>query len=181
MRSMNENGPDDLPPIEIAPPELEYTIDNVGYEAPNPRGFVWMPIRHELSAICDNDNVSDDSLIFVPDGNRGIRGKEIIPNLIKQMEAVRQQILKRKPGNSNELSIHESVSDANVVNDPWEIKFVVETGEIGDSGDIFKQYKHIASGRVVVARLTPAGKLFLPKIPEEWGQLIVEPGAQTAL
>ena len=188
MRSMNEGGPDSgddmgdegVPePVEpkIAPPEVEYQVDTLNGEpfvSGNPRGFVWTPVGIELLAICDGQA---GTLRY-----RGsIRGEEIIPNLIKQMSAVRAQILRRlhrdfKSG--REFGhLYEKVSDANVVDDPWEIKFVLETGEIGDSGDIFKQYRHIASGRVVVVKLTPDGKLFLPRIPEEWWQLFVEPGA----
>ena len=190
---VKETAPKPVKP-KIAPPEVEYTVDTSGkpYVSPDPRGFVWTPIRYELKEICDwsplqqnlkeieaglravcgeeEVSASDMAVIAIPNSDHKIRGGDIIPNLIKQMSAVRAQILRRKPGSGKEFNMH-------VAHDPWEIKFVLETGEIGDSGDIFKQYRHEKSGRVVVAKLTHDGKLFLPKTPEEWGQLIVEPGA----
>lgn len=187
MRSMNEGGPDgggeeivaELVEPKIAPPEVEYKVDTASskpYVSPDPRGFIWTPVGMELLAIYDGQA---GTLRYAD--TESIRGKDIIPNLIKQMSAVRAQILKRLQrdhGSSKEFGpSREKVSDANVVDDPWEIKFVLETGEIGDNGDIFKQYRQTRSGRVMVVKLTPDGKLFLPKIPEEWGQLFVEPGA----
>lgn len=194
---MNEGGTDShdeegAEPIEpkIAPPEVEYKVDtasNKPYVSPDPRGFVWPSVGVELQSIeaglrailCGDEemSISDMVVIAIPNSDHEIRSGDIIPNLIRQMEAVRAQILRRKPGSGKELDIREKISDANAIDDPREIKFVLETGELGDSEDIFKQYRHVRSGSVMVAKLTPDGKLFLPKIPEEWGQLFVEQGA----
>lgn len=193
---MNEGGPDgggeevasELVEPKIAPPEIEYAADTLNGEpfvSSNSRGFVWTPVGMELLAIYDGQagtlRYADTQIVSLLNPQESIRGKEIIPNLIKQMSAVRAQIVRRlhrDHGSSKEFGpSHEKVSDANIIDDPWKIKFVLETGEIGDNGDIFKQYRHTRSGRVVVVKLTPDGKLLLPKIPEEWGQLFVEPGA----
>lgn len=179
MWPMNENGPDDLPSEEsipegiepkIAPPELEYRVDTLNgeqYQSPSLRGFVFIPVSVELSAICDERPQTiryADIQIHSPLNPEGpIRGKEIIPNLIKQMEAVKRQILRRKPGSGNELEFRTRDSE-----DMWEIKFVVESDELSTGHTTYKQYRHIKSGRVFVAKLTSGGQLFLPKMPKEW-------------
>lgn len=84
-------------------------------------------------------------------------------DLIDQMSVMRNRIL--------EALRRDFRNTRNRFDPKSGVGFVLETGEIGDSGDIFKQCKHIESGCVFVFRLTPDGKLFLPEMPEEWGEL----------
>lgn len=180
MQPMNENGSQSLEEgvpegtgLKIAPPELEYRIDTLcgeEYKSPNPRGFANIPVSIELLAICDERlgaiRYADTQIVSALNSGESIRGKEIIPNLIKQMEAVKRQILKRKPGSSNEYGFN--IRDGE---DVWEIKFVVEPDDVSQNVATYKQYRHRSSGRVFVAKLDSSGKLFLPKMPEEWGKL----------
>lgn len=160
MRTLGENP--DGPMVALA--AVPYTVteeDDLSYEAPDKLGYVEVPTVAELLVLCGDGEGSlryaDTRVGFLRNPNAMIRGKHVIPNLVRQMEAMGAYIASCvSQGGTRELSYTTEGVESE---EGWEIHFILEK-----DGTVIKRYTH-EKGHCFEAKLSPDGQLLLPRLP----------------
>lgn len=141
-----------LEKVEVPDAALE------AYKPSHPRGFVFSPTASEILALSSDDPNSlrhaETTLIDLHDFTNELRGREIIPNLVRQLRHMRDRLhLEKKT-----RIIFQDHHDMGGV---WIVVF-----ELADHGKaVVKHYIKLGSRLMFEAKLTAEGELLLPKFP----------------